>query len=449
MRLSPQPHAPFPVAAEVTTEGLRILAPGGESHHYDLCDRGQAAWLDVHEAMARDLDLRKPAARRPFKALAGGVRYQPILTAPLAPEILYGYGDPAVIRWGEDYVLTVTSNDAPDAFPILTSRDLTNWRLSGFVFPQGCAPAWALTGENQADFWAPEMHRVGDEAWVVFTARKQDRSLAIGLAKAATPAGPFVANAAPLVEGGVIDAHIMRGPGGAPHLVWKEDRNDVWPALLAGLLHQRADAIASLFPEPRDQRIASLAAVLHPWLEDLEPMERFFALQPLIEAVAEDFTGFATRLAACAGAEAVHSALHTRILAQPLAPDGSRLEGEPTVILQNDQPWEAHLIEGVWALQHQGRSWIFYAGNDFATPNYGIGAAVADHPLGPYRKAPAPILASSADWWGPGHPSVAEGPDGRLHLFLHAFFPGHAGYKAFRALLSAPLTFEGDQVRAG
>lgn len=449
MRLSPQPDAPFPVAAEVTPEGLRIVRPDGVTHDYDVGDRSQAAWLDVHEAMARDLDLRPPAARRPFEAPPGGVRYRPILTEPVAPEILYGYGDPAVIRWGENYVLTVTSNDAPDAFPILTSRDLTDWRLSGFVFPEGCAPAWSLTGENQADFWAPEMHRVGEEAWVVFTARKQDRSLAIGLAKAASPAGPFVANRAPLVEGGVIDSHIMIGPRGSPYLVWKEDRNDLWPALLADLLHRRAQLIANLFPDRRDQRVASLAAVLHPWLASLEPMERFFALQPLIEAVAEDFAGFALRLGACDGAGAVLAALHTRILAQPLAPDGSRLVGEPTMILQNDQPWEAHLIEGVWAMQHEGRSWIFYAGNDFATPNYGIGAAVADHPLGPYRKAPAPILTSTKDWWGPGHPSVAEGPDGRPHLFLHAFFPGQAGYKAFRALLSAPLHFDRDTVRVG
>lgn len=449
MRLFPPPDAPFPVAAELTEDRLRIFTPKGASFDYSLGARDQAAWLDLHEAMARDLDLRAPAARRPFQAAPASVRYQPILTDAIAPEILYGYGDPAVIRWGDEYVLTVTSNDAPDALPILKSRDLKDWRLAGFVFPKGAAPAWTLTGENQADFWAPEMHRVGDEAWMVFTARKHDRSLAIGLARAPTPEGPFSPNPTPLVEGGVIDSHLMAGPDGEPYLVWKEDRNDVWPGELAALLHRRGALIAALFPDARDRRIASLAALLQPWLETLEPMERFFALQPLIEAAAEDFAGFAARLEVQADGDRVQAALRTRILAQPLAADGSRLIGEPTLILQNDQPWEGHLIEGVWALQRAGRSWIFYAGNDFATPNYGIGAAVADHPLGPYRKTLAPILTSTDEWWGPGHPSVAEGPDGRPHLFLHAFFPGQAGYKAFRALLSATLSFEGDQVRVG
>jgi hypothetical protein len=42
---------------------------------------------------------------------------------------------------------------------------------------------------------------------------------------------------------------------------------------------------------------------------------------------------------------------------------------------------------------------------------------------------------------------VAKGPDGRRYIFLHAFRPGQAGYKAFRALLAAPLTFEDGVVR--
>jgi arabinan endo-1,5-alpha-L-arabinosidase len=43
---------------------------------------------------------------------------------------------------------------------------------------------------------------------------------------------------------------------------------------------------------------------------------------------------------------------------------------------------------------------------------------------------------------GPGHPSVAVGADGRHHVFR----PGRVGYKAFRALLAAPIRFEGGVV---
>ena len=86
--------------------------------------------------------------------------------------------------------LVATSNDAPDAFPILHSRDLEHWEPSGFVFHEGEEPAWAAKGRNVADFWAPEMAKVGDEYWLAFTARQASNALAIGLARSAHPARP-------------------------------------------------------------------------------------------------------------------------------------------------------------------------------------------------------------------------------------------------------------------
>jgi hypothetical protein len=379
----------------------------------------------------------------------------------LDPRILYGYGDPSVVRVaGADgrpaWWLVATSNDAPDAFPILCSDDLASWRLSSFVFPRGAAPAWTLTGANRADFWAPELHRVGGEYWLCFTARERHGGLAIGLAKAAHPAGPFTPAEAPLLGGGVIDPHILIGRDGAPFLVWKVDDNDLWPGLLAELLRGRPALAETLFPAETDRRTAAFVQAFWPHVSRLEPMERFFAQQPLIEAASEDFAGVRARLAGLLDRRepelrlqvaAILAAMRTRIFAQPLAPDGSRLVGEPTLLLENDRDWEAHLIEGVWSVEHGGRYYLFYAGNDFSTPHYGIGGAVADEPLGPYRKLDAPLLRSTTRWWGPGHPSVALGPDGRHRLFLHAFFPGRAGYKAFRALLTAAVEFCPDFIR--
>jgi hypothetical protein len=91
---------------------------------------------------------------------------------------------------------------------------------------------------------------------------------------------------------------------------------------------------------------------------------------------------------------------------------------------------------------------MFYAGNDFGTPAYSIGVAVADHPLGPYEKQVEPLLKSSRSWWAPGHASVAPGLDGQPQLFFHAFFPGSGGYNAFRALLTTPLAFSQHAVTA-
>ena len=109
-------------------------------------------------------------------------------------------------------------------------------------------------------------------------------------------------------------------------------------------------------------------------------------------------------------------------------------------MLTNDLDWEGHLVEGPFVTLHDGRYWLFYAGNDFSTPSYGIGVAVADHPLGPYAKQGQPLLRSTREWTAPGHASVAPGLDGRPQLFFHAFHPGTGGYNAFRALLTVGLS---------
>lgn len=436
---------------------LRVSEAGGMERAYPLGDRDHPAWLNLFEALAGDFGLRRPLARAAPPAAGPEPRLRPILTEPVSPRILYGYGDPCVARVGaSDYRLLVTSNDAPDAFPILRSRDLTTWRLAGFVFPEGSTPAWALSGRGVSDFWAPELHRVGDQWWVCFTARRHDRTLAIGLARAASPDGPFVPGQAPIVAGGAIDSHILVDAERRPWLVWKADDNAVWPRRLNAFLHARPRCVRSLFVSDEDRRTASFLLTLQPWIDQLEPMEQFFVLQPLIEAAAHDLAEFELRLTfARAGADEADrrridemlETLRTRIYAQRLSADGRRLEGAPAVILENDQPWEGHLIEGVWITQEAGRYYLLYAGNDFSTARYGIGAAVANAPLGPYHKASEVFLSSTQAWWGPGHPSVALAPDGRRHIFLHAFRPGEAGYRAFRALLAAPVLFENGLVR--
>ena len=90
---------------------------------------------------------------------------------------------------------------------------------------------------------------------------------------------------------------------------------------------------------------------------------------------------------------------------------------------------------------------MFYAGNDFYSPSYGIGYALAARLTGPYRKAAQPLLRSHPDWIAPGHASVSVGTDGEPRLFFHAFHPGTGGYNVFRALMAVGLAFSGDEVR--
>jgi beta-xylosidase len=416
--------------------------------------------------LAADFGTRMPHLfEEALEHPAPHITWRPLLTENISPRILVGYGDPAVFKDGEDYWLVATSNDAPDAFPIMHSRDLLHWECEGFAFPQGQEPDWAAKGRNVADFWAPEMHKVGNEYWLAFTARQANNALAIGLARAPSPLGPWTDNGAPLItgkpvnttglgydsnipqmSGGVIDSHLFLDHNGDKYLFWKDDTNSIWPRPLAMLLRQHPDLVDKLFATDADRRTAAFAAAVVPWANLQRPMVRFFVMQPIIEAALANWTQVRSALVEFGLAPAILEAMTTPIRAQRIADDGRSLIGENKIVLCNDLDWEGHLIEGPFLTRQEGRYWLFYAGNDFSTPSYGIGVAVADHPLGPYVKQSEPLLRSTREWLAPGHASVAPGPDGKPQLFFHAFHPGAGGYNAFRALLTVGLEFGRDRV---
>jgi beta-xylosidase len=307
---------------------------------------------------------------------------------------------------------------------------------------------------------------MGDEYWTVFTARQLNNALAIGLARAPSPVGPWIDNGQPLVtgnpvnttglgfepsqplmSGGVIDSHLFVDPSGERYLFWKDDTNGIWPRPLAMLLRMHPELIGELFHDEADRRTAAFAAAIIPWTNLQRPMTRFFLMQPLIEAALANWKKVRNVLSDFGlKATTIVEAMTTPVRAQVIAADGRSLVGENRIVLANDQDWEGHLIEGPFVSYQQGRYWLFYAGNDFSTPAYGIGVAVADHPLGPYTKQEEPLLRSTREWVAPGHASVAPGPTGEPQLFFHAFHPGTGGYNAFRALLTVGLRFTRDYV---
>jgi GH43 family beta-xylosidase len=457
----------FEVDAEEEGAGVRLVvrASDGRTKTYRIAASEQPLYAEFFAELSRDFGTRLPhVLADPVEHPPSETEWQPLLTENISEEILCGYGDPAVIKTERGYYLVATSNDAPDAFPILHSKDLVNWDHQSFVFPRGHEPQWAATGSRVADFWAPEMAKVGDEYWVAFTARQKSNALAIGLAKAPAPTGPFEDSGQPLLtgkpinttglaaapmSGGVIDSHIFIDANGDHFLFWKDDSNGIWPRPLAGLLRDNPELIERLFESEDDRRTAAFAAAIVDWANGRRPMERFFLMQPLIEAALNAWPRVKQGLTDCGLAPAILEAMTTQVWGQRLADDGGSLLGEPAPVLRNDLAWEGHLIEGPFVTRQNDRYWLFYAGNDFASPAYGIGVAVADHPLGPYVKQAEPLLKSTREWTAPGHASVAEGLDGQPQLFFHAFHPGAGGYNAFRALLTVPLRFTENIVSVG
>lgn len=463
------PDPVFTVDAQEHGDGFQLdVRSNGKQRQYLVPTATYQDFNGFFRELADDFGTRLPHVyARMHERPSAPFRWQPLLTENVHDQILVGYGDPAVLRTDDGWWLVATSNDAPDAFPILHSADLERWEPRGFVFPEGQQPAWAATGRQVSDFWAPEMARIGDAYWTVFTARQKNNALAIGLARAPSPIGPWVDNGQPLVtgnpidttglgydhyqppmSGGVIDSHLFVDPDSGDHyLFWKDDTNGVWPRPLAMLLRRHPELVPELFKDRADQQSAHFAAALVGWANQARPMTRFFAMGPLIEAALDNWKQVRAVLTRSGlGATTIVEAMTTPIHGQLIAGDGRSLTGEDRIVLANDQDWEGHLIEGPFVTYEAGRYWLFYAGNDFGTPAYGIGVAVADHPLGPYRKQEAPLLRSTKEWVAPGHASVAPGRDGKPQLFFHAFHPGDGGYNAFRALLTVGLRFTPERV---
>lgn len=141
--------------------------------------------------------------------------------------------DPSVIAVPGGYFVYATNIHPGTAarinVPVLFTRDLTNFTLLGDALPT--LPAWAEAGYT----WAPDVSRVQGGYRMYFTARKAGGPLpggqVIGVASSATPRGPFLAEAAPLIEmtelGGAIDPSSLRTRAGQHYLYWKSDGNAV------------------------------------------------------------------------------------------------------------------------------------------------------------------------------------------------------------------------------
>jgi hypothetical protein len=265
----------FEVDAAEEGEAVRftVRASDGRTGTYRIAASEQPLYADFFAELSRDFGTRLPhVLADPVEHPPGEVEWRPLLTENISAQIICGYGDPAVLKTRDGYYLVATSNDAPDAFPILHSRDLEHWEHVSFVFPQGREPEWAATGSRVADFWAPEMAKVGEEYWVAFTARQKNNALAIGLAKAPRPTGPFEDSGRPLLtgkpvnttglatgpmSGGVIDSHIFIDANGDRYLFWKDDSNGIWPRPLAGLLRDNPELIGRMFDSEEDRRTAA------------------------------------------------------------------------------------------------------------------------------------------------------------------------------------------------
>lgn len=249
------------------------------------------------------------------------------------------------------------------------------------ALPNANLGAWARPDVSR--IWAPTVARTADGEYALFYSAEERATglMAIGVAKASDPRGPFVdTSAAPLVSvgqsgataaGGAIDATTFTEDG-VVHLVWKNDGN-------------------------------SGGGATNIWLQRLSSDGRGLEGEPV----------------ALLG-EAGH---------------------QPWEVASYTAP--RPLLEGPTLTEHDGTYYLFYSANDWHSPHYGINYATSDSLTGPFSRAPGPWLQSHGDRAGPGGQEIFTTEDGRSWMAFHAWRPDKPGYDVggARRLMVAPLEF--------
>jgi len=92
-------------------------------------------------------------------------------------------------------------------------------------------------------------------------------------------------------------------------------------------------------------------------------------------------------------------------------------------LIAAEEEWEtrqALVAEGPFVLKHNGKYYLTYSANDYQSPDYAVGYAVSDHPMGPFVKyAGNPILKKDERVQGTGHHSFTTSKDGSTLLCVY------------------------------
>ena len=92
-------------------------------------------------------------------------------------------------------------------------------------------------------------------------------------------------------------------------------------------------------------------------------------------------------------------------------------------MIKPDQAWERHqapIAEGPAMLKHDGTYYLTYSGSHFEHPNYAVGYATSDSPLGPWEKHEFnPIMKSTAYAHGTAHHCFTTSPDGKETFIVY------------------------------
>jgi hypothetical protein len=127
----------------------------------------------------------------------------------------------------------------------------------------------------------------------------------------------------------------------------------------------------------------------------------------------------------------------------PLAADGRSLAGVSVTLLGVSQGWEGRTVEAPSMAATPAGFVLLYSANRWDSARYAVGAATCSSPLGPCRKVPGPILASSGAMVGPGGAEAFVDAGGAVRVAFHAWQGEDVGYPEHRYLHIGRLVTDG------
>lgn len=89
--------------------------------------------------------------------------------------------------------------------------------------------------------------------------------------------------------------------------------------------------------------------------------------------------------------------------------------------------WDWHTLEGPFVRKHEGRYYCFYSGGRWENESYGVDFGISSNVMGPYsddgnESGPRVLRTEPGRIIGPGHNSMATGPDGENeYIVYHAW----------------------------
>jgi hypothetical protein len=132
---------------------------------------------------------------------------------------------------------------------------------------------------------------------------------------------------------------------------------------------------------------------------------------------------------------------YTGIYSQYLSADGRVLLGHSTKIFGPSESWEGTIVEAPDMVEAWGTYWLFYSGNWYFSPKYGIGVAACQSPFGPCTDmSPKPFIGSNLQGLGPGEQSLFEDA-GAVYLLYNPFRADDPGPVIPRPAVMARIGF--------